>query len=102
MPEIRLRRDREPDLVVEEAALLGEVSSRAPGRTRWTELRVWRSGAGALIAEQVGKSEIEGERDRCRAWVCKDQAEVVERLGRGWLSHELFQKLGFDDSERVK
>lgn len=100
-PEIRLRRDKEADLVMVGPVLLGEVSSQRPGVERWTELRLWRLPSGGLVAEQVGRSRLDGERDRCRAWPCADHAEVVQRLRRGWLARELYAKLGIDDSERV-
>jgi hypothetical protein len=100
--ETRLRRDREPDLVVVDAQMLAEVSSFEPGALRWTELRLWRSGNGQFVAEQLGRSVAPGERDRCRAWVCADQAEVVKRLSRGWLSRRLFAAAGIDDAERVE
>lgn len=99
--DVRLRRDREPDLVVTGVRLLAEASSYAPDSPRWTELRLWRSGSGQFVAEQVGRSITPGERDRCRAWVCADQAEVVKRLSRGWLSRKLFAAAGIDDAERV-
>jgi hypothetical protein len=101
-PEIRLRRDRDADLVLVGPTLLGEVSSERPGVERWTELRVWSLPSGAFVAEQVGRSRIDGERDRCRAWHCANHAEVVYRLRRGWLALELYSKLGIDGAERVE
>lgn len=102
--DIRLRRDNEADLLVEGAKLLAEVSSR--GRAgcsddRWTELRLWASRAGKLVAEQVGRSAIKGERDRCRAWVCHDHADVIRYLRRGWLARELYEAAEIDDTEVV-
>jgi hypothetical protein len=99
--DLRLPRDRESDLVVTDARLVAEVSSKTANADRWTELRLWRSAAGAWIAEQVGRSSIEGERDRCRAWVCADEREVAKRMNRGWLSRELLRAAGIDDAERV-
>jgi hypothetical protein len=100
-PEIRLRRDKEADLVLVGPTLLGEVSSQRPGVERWTELRLWQLPSGAFVAEQVGRSAVEGERDRCRAWVCEGHPEVVRRMRRGWLARELYKKLGMDGAERV-
>lgn len=98
---IRLTRQDEPDLVIENATLVAEVTSRAEGRKRWTELRLWRSPAGKLVAEQLGRSELAGERDRSMAWVCDATADVVRHLGHGWLARELYKAAGIDDSERV-
>lgn len=102
--DIRLRRDHEPDLLIEGAALVAQVSSRGRGGhndDRWTELRLWISRAGKLVAEQVGRSAIEGERDRCRAWVCHDHADLIRYLRRGWLARELYAAAGIDDTEVV-
>lgn len=99
---IRLHRDHEPDLVVENAVLVAEVSSKQDAATRWTELRLWRSGAGQFVAEQVGRSTLEREVDRCRAWVCADGAEVVAKLKRGRLARDLYRRAGIDDAERVQ
>ncbi|MFN9971623.1 MAG: hypothetical protein ACK58T_17215, partial [Phycisphaerae bacterium] len=65
------------------------------------ELRLWRLPSGAFVAEQVGRSAIAGERDRCRAWPCADHAEVVRRLRRGWLARQLYARVGIDDSQRL-
>lgn len=101
MTSIRLRRDNDSDLIVEEATLVAGVTSAGPGRCRWTELRLWRTAGGKLVAEQVGRSSVDQERDRCKAWVCLSEAEVIERLGHGWLAHRLYEAAGIDDSERV-
>jgi len=102
VPDIRLRRDREADLEVAGAQIVAEVSSRTPGAERWTELRLWRSAAGQLVAEQVGRSAVAGERDRCRAWVCADEADLVRRLRRKWLALKLYAAAGIDPTERVE
>ncbi|MFY9341220.1 MAG: hypothetical protein WAT39_01940 [Planctomycetota bacterium] len=102
MPDLRLPRDHEADLVVTDAQMIAEVSSREQGADRWTELRVWRSGAGLFVAEQVGRTIVDGERDRCRAWVCQDHAEVVHRLRRKWLALKLYRAAGIDASERIE
>lgn len=99
--EVRLRRDKEADLVLVGPTLLGEVSSERPGVERWTELRLWQLPSGVFVAEQVGRSRVAGERDRCRAWQCADHAEVVRRLRRGWLALELYVRLGIDGAERL-
>jgi len=99
---LHLHRDREPDLVVDSAVLVAEVSSKQAAATRWTELRLWRSGAGQFVAEQVGRSTLEGEVDRCRAWVCADATAVVAKLKHGWLARQIYAKAGIDDAEQVR
>lgn len=105
MTDIRLPRRRDVDLVVQGATLVAEASSALPGAQRWAELRLWRAGSGVLVLEQVGRSLVEGERDRADAWACADEAEVVARLRRGgrlgWLAQELCRRAGIDAAERV-
>lgn len=60
--------------------LLGEGTSREPGKPRWTEVRVWRTEAGSYVVEVVGRSTLVGEVDRCRAQVSETAAGAVESL----------------------
>lgn len=99
--DIRLLRDHEPDLLVKQPQLRAEVSSYEEGKLRWSELRLWTSLDGVTIAEQVGVSVNDRERDRFRAWVCPSDQDVIKHLKRGWLARQLYRKAGIDDTEVV-
>lgn len=61
---VRLSVSHGPDLQFEGRAL-GEYSTQRKdgGKTRWTELRLWETKGGSLIAESVGRSTAEREGD---------------------------------------
>lgn len=101
-PDVRLRRDHHPDLILERPTLLGEVSSEADAKPRWTEIRLWRTGEGSLVLEKVGRTTHPGEHDRCGAWILPDMAAVVDKLGHGRLSRELYEQVGYDTAERLR
>jgi len=95
-----LRRYRDVPLAFD-GMLIGEVSTRFK-RDRWTELRLYRCRPDMLVAEQVGRSTIEGEIDRCRAWVCENAGQVRKVLGDGSLARELYTQAGLDGTESVE
>ena len=99
--DIRLPRDNDSDLLVRSPRLRAEASSYEEGKLRWTELRLWTSLDGTTIAEQVGISNSHKEHDRCKAWVCESDEQVVEALRRGWLARRLFKMAGIDDTTVV-
>lgn len=74
-----------------EGHLVAEVTSQTSGSTRWSELRLYRTTGGNFVAEQIGRSTHKRECDLRAAWVCATQAEVVERLGHGWLAKKLYR-----------
>lgn len=60
--------------------MLGESSSHEPGRTNWTEARIFMTTAGNYVVEIVGKTSVPGQVDRCRAQVCETARGAVESL----------------------
>lgn len=99
MPDIRLPRRNAPDLVLTGAKLLAEASSHTPHSRRWSELRVWQTAQGKLVAEQVGRTTVRGEDDRHSARVCQTPAQVRQWLRYGWLATVLYERLGWDVSD---
>jgi len=51
-------RDGSTRVIEFDGRLLGEVSSRRAGAPRWTELRLFRTNAGAYVLEKVGASVV--------------------------------------------
>lgn len=65
--------------------MIGEASSHSyqgPSSSRWTEISIYRTKAGAFIASIVGRTCWQGETDRHSAYLCANAAEVVEALER--------------------
>lgn len=60
--------------------LLGESSSERPGKSRWIELRIFRTAGGKYIVSGVGRSTQDGETDRRWAHVCESAAGALESL----------------------
>lgn len=56
----------------------------------------------SYIAEQVGRSTVDGEIDRCKAWVCHSIADVKAALGAGQLAQQLYLTAGLDGTEPVQ
>lgn len=72
-----------------------------PGSSRWTELCLYRTAAGKLIGERVGRTIWTGESDRREAQVCGSEAEVVEFFGLGGEAKYLYHDAGIDVSEQI-
>lgn len=81
MEHFRLRRHGQPDLEFD-GDILADVSSKddEPDKIRWTEIRIYRSKSGKYIAEVVGKSRQEDERDRMKVTVLNDPAQFGQVL----------------------
>jgi hypothetical protein len=84
--------------------IVAESSSRGirgPSQNRWTELALYRTQAGKLIAQRVGRTQWQGERDRHEAVVADTNDEVVAFLGLGEAAKELYRRAGIDVAQRV-
>jgi hypothetical protein len=72
-------RDRETIYI--EGELLGEASSREPGKPRWGEYRLFRlTLGGGYVLAGVGRSSIAGEVDRPWFKPCETEDAVVRAL----------------------
>ena len=99
MTHYTLKRDRDRPLTFV-GNLLAGVSTRHR-RDRWTELRLYRTSDTGYVCEQVGRTLVEGEMDRSRAWPCRDFDEIREALGDGPLARQLYLEAGFYGADRV-
>lgn len=118
MQRYKIRRERCKPLSFT-GELLGEVSTRHK-RDRWTELRIYQTStstldgeavelqgcytpsAGSYVCEQVGRSSVDGEIDRCKAWPCRTLEQIREALGDGPLARQLYLEAGLCGADSVK
>lgn len=124
--EHTVRRDNQPDI-----AFVGTLkASAAPenrGQGRWREYRVYETKSGNLVLSRIGRSMLEGERDKFEALVykramallvdsqmsyrldgehalfpTKSRKEVlVAYFGYDELAKELYRKLGINTAETI-
>lgn len=96
-----LARDEGPDVRFQ-GERIAHVSSRRPDNDdRWTELSLYRSTGGKLIAHQVGRTIWQGEHDRHAVFVCEGVSELTRYLGYGWLAKSLYEAAGVDSAEEI-
>ena len=118
MTRYKIRRDRHKPLAFS-GELLAEVSTRHK-RERWTELRLYQTqtstlngeevetlgsytpSAGSYVCEQIGRSSVDGEIDRCKAWPCRTLTDIKEALGDGPLAQQLYLEAGLYGAESVE
>ncbi len=109
--------DDEPDLafhgrliasVKSSPVATAEDYSRSEGR--WMELSLYETQRGTIIAYEVKRSKIPGERDRTRAEAFapklhddpdKTRQRVRIFFGQGWLAKKLYAKAGIENVLRV-
>lgn len=81
MEEFTLERDGQPPLSFQ-GSRLGHASSRAPGKSRWFEVGIYRTASGRYVVHGLGASEVPGETTRGWAQVVDAGADVVSALYR--------------------
>src|SRR6266404_3907857 len=59
-------RDGEPDLKFR-GTLKASVASESARNGRWRELRVYKTAAGKKVFSEIGRSALDGERDKFQA-----------------------------------
>ena len=77
-------------------------SSYSGSAGRWTELRLYRTKAGKLVAERISRTQWQGESDGHEAAVCDNEAAAVEFFGHDSLAKELYASAGIDAAESVE
>lgn len=80
MPQFRIPRNRDVDLVFDGECLV-DASSQRGGANYWTEIRIYRSDSGRYVTEMVGKSAL-GDPDRRNVTVVDDPADLRNALKR--------------------
>jgi len=81
---VRLQRDMKPALEFT-GWTLATVTTRAPGKPRWTELTVWAvddSDVAMWVVEVVGRSMVEGEVDYRDATPCDSVDDLRAALSK--------------------
>ena len=85
-----------PDLTFN-GTLLASVSSYRPGYNRYTELRLYKTEAGAYVGQALGLSDLPGEVPRYRS-SHGDIDTVLSIFKRdnqlSWLAKELLEEAG--------
>ncbi|MEB2353251.1 MAG: hypothetical protein OZ924_17810 [Burkholderiaceae bacterium] len=82
-------------------ATASSKTTDGPGSQRWRVLHLYRTAAGTLVAERIGRTIWIGERDRHEAQACATEAEVVEYLGLGDTAKEIYYQAQIDISESI-
>ena len=100
MAKFTLTRDNLADLQFE-GDLVATVSSETAGKTRWTELRVYKTDGGRYICEELGRSKVDGERDFHHVTVVDNEKSIPSVFGGGWLSKLLYGKMQLQYTELV-
>lgn len=77
-----------------EGCLLGEVSTWRPTKRYWTEIRGWRTRAGKLVVQTIGRSMIEEEDDRIRTGVFDTETEMTRKMGWTSLNASFWSAIG--------
>lgn len=86
--------------IVFDGVCLSRASSEGRGKDRWIELALYRTAGGTYVTHGIGRSVVDGERDR--SWVQRneDAAGVVDALymvgdeGQQYLTHVAKRLLG--------
>lgn len=103
MTTITLCRDDDTDIQFS-GALVASVSSRLPNgprSIRWTEIALYRVDDGRYVVHEIGHTTQADERTRYSAYICDDERDVIDALGYGWLSKQLYQKASIQVVERI-
>lgn len=106
---ITIQRDGAPDIRFVGERIAATCSSADRGNSyfsgstgRWTELELYRTRGGKYVAQQIGCTQWQGERDRYSGAVCDDVAAVIAFFGHGWLAKHLYDKAGIEDVQDVE
>lgn len=64
-----------------EGELVASVSSELPSKDRWTEFEIWlTSPHKEWILATVGKSRVDGEKDRHWSVISDDPAAIIDAI----------------------
>ena len=97
---VNLKRDGLKPLAFE-GKLMAAVSTRNT-RQRWTELRLYKSRSKQLwVAQQIARTQVDGELDRYKVWSCDGEASLRECVGSGPLARQLYLEAGLNGVETL-
>lgn len=100
MEQFTICRDNERDLRFT-GEMIASVDSKGKSNGRWTVLKLYKTESGKYVAEQIGRTNWDGEHDRFSATVCETENDVIEALGTGWLAKELYEQAGIECIENI-
>jgi hypothetical protein len=110
MREFTVLRDDDANLTFsgEQVAKVSNHSHEGPRGNRWMVLELYRTAAGRLICQRVGRTIWQGERDRYEAAVCEADAagsaeeKAIVFFGYSDLAKELYRAAGIDADQQVE
>ena len=84
--------------------MLCSVSSRSgnPPSKRWTQLEMFITEKGKLVAVKRGQTDIEDEQPRCTAKVIDSVDDILDFFGYGRLSKQLYYYLSIDVTDEIE
>lgn len=100
METFELQNDNGPDYRLE-GEELAQVTSRGNDSTRWSNLFLYRTAKGTLVAHEVGVSQWEGETTRYTVHVAADEQELIGILGYGWLAKKLYDAADIEHAQAI-
>ena len=104
-----VNRDGDKDLAFE-GDIVAQVSSHSNfgcQQNRWTEIDIYRTRKGKYIVAIRGRTCWQGEINRHDAYVCEDEAAVIEALNQDGtylsdLAKEAMDEAGIDYNEIIE
>ena len=105
MKRYKLERDGDVDVTFE-GDLVASVDSRKygtvkPDADRWSEIRLYKTASGKIVAHEIGNTKMPGERVFRQVYICDSKSELVEELGGNWLAKKLYDSVGIEASEEI-
>lgn len=81
---------------------IARVTSRTNDSFRWTNLFLYRTAKGTLVAHEVGISQWEGESTRYTVHTAETEQDLIEALGYGWLAKKLYDEAGIAHAQEIE
>ncbi len=69
--------------------------------SKWTELSLHKTQAGAFVCGRVSRITLDGERDTHEGAVCNSVDAVIAFFGTDWLAKELYDRAEIEAVEIV-
>lgn len=86
-----LRNDNAPDVMFTGYQLGFATSKNERNIKRWTDLTIYVTKGGSYICEEIGRTTMDNETDRCTVEIVATIAEIIEFFGEGWLAKKLYE-----------
>jgi hypothetical protein len=105
MEHFKLDNDNAPDVEFD-GELIGSGSSKGDNpynsATRWEVFKIYRTKAGTLVGQAIGRTQWEGERDRFNTRVCDSEQSLIDFFGLTDPAKEALDEAGIKTSITVE